>query len=168
MNFKQADFLTLTLTMNDDKDIVDMISNGYKNLPKIFIISGSPWNHLLPYIQKIESHGFQVTNTALQAIETEMKQADSVVYLRGWGGTMIGRKMNELRKQLNKRVTERKFVYVSDSHALPALYENDNDTPEITKYRKDMKIPMKANPRSPIIPIDNPKKYQTRGVYEYK
>jgi len=148
----QTLFLATTMPVAKSVDVGSMIYLNPENPgKKIYIISGSQWNDLLPYITRVESQGYTVTNTAFLNYQQEMYNADSVVYLRGWGGTIIGRKMNELRKSLNIPVINRKKLFISDVEK-PVIVNSVNDTNDLIAYRKQMKIPTRENKCSLLNP----------------
>ena len=73
---------------------------------KLYLLTGSPWNDIVSYINKAEANGKYIcTNTAFNEWWKEIEKADEVMTLRGWQHTKLGRLKHLFAKELGKKIS---------------------------------------------------------------
>lgn len=84
----------------------------------IYLLTGSPWNDVVPYINKVEENGkYRCTNTAFNEWWKEIEKADVVMTLRGWQHTRLGRMKHLLAKEMGKKISIwRPLDFITNEH----------------------------------------------------
>ena len=72
--------------------------------PTAYILTGTPWNDLVRYIQSVEKRGITCTNTAFNEWTKEIDRAEFCIAIKGWNETKQGREKGAYIKCKGKKI----------------------------------------------------------------
>lgn len=80
--------------------------------PRVYVLTGTPWNDLVKYVRNVERQGVVCTNSGFNNWTQEIDNAEFVIALRGWNETKQGREKGAYIKSKGKEIKHYKtFIY---------------------------------------------------------